>query len=236
MIRQKAIQTLSKVKKTIPEENQLLAKLEDQDDDVRKAAVQAAAKISVTEQNLDAVKQLAGSSNWAAREEAVKLLGRINSQNATNELIGKLGDRDEDVRKEVVVQLSQKSLDEKNIPALARQLTNSDWSVRNDAAKFLGRIDSDSAVMKMIGAMSDHDEDVRKTIFDRLSRRRLGEGHVIALAKQYGSHLWSVRRDVTKLLGKIKSAASLEALQDQLLKETDDDVRNQIIASIRAVK
>lgn len=298
-IRQKAIQALSKTNKTTSEENQLLAKLDDQDEDVRKTAVEAAAKISVSEQHLQTAKQLSTSANWAVRVEAAKLLSRIDSEGSTKELIGKMGDQDEDVRKQVVAQLNQKNLGGQYVPALAQQLTSPNWSVRNDAAKFLGKVDADSAITTLIAAMNDQDEDVRKTIVDQLNKKSLKDSHVASLSGQYkspnwsvrrdvslllgkisgvnsttalikqmndqdedvrntivtqlsnraltnnsvadlnqnfGSQNWSVRRDVAKLLGKIKSPASLDALQDQLTKESDDDVKNQIILSIKAVK
>ena len=57
-----------------------------------------------------------------------------------------------------------------------------------------------------------------------------------ALSQKYQSQNWEVRRDVAKLLGKIKSSESRDALEDQLTKENDGDVKNQIIASIKAIK
>ncbi|MFZ4405430.1 MAG: HEAT repeat domain-containing protein, partial [Pseudobdellovibrionaceae bacterium] len=298
-IRKKAISAISKTSKTTAEENLLIAKVDDQDEDVRKEAVKAVAKISLAAGHLQSVKDLSNSSNWWVRAEAVKLLGRINSQASVKELIGKMDDSDEDVRKQVVSQLGQSNLNDEYVQSFAKQMTSSNWSVRNDAAKFLGKIGSDASLSVLIGAMDDSDEDVRKTVVQQLSKKPLKESMVGALAGQYksqnwsvrrdvslllgkiaglsstnslikqmddsdedvrntivtqltarsltaesvanlkknfSSQNWSVRRDVAKLLGKIKSPSSLEALQDQLTKESDDDVKNQIIASIKAVK
>lgn len=84
--------------------------------------------------------------------------------------------------------------------------------------------------------MNDSDEDVRTKINTILKSRSLTAESVDALKKNFASKNWEVRRDVAKLLGKIKSQSSLEALEDQLTKETDSDVKKQITASIKAVK
>lgn len=235
-IRRKAISALSKTIKTTSEENQLLSKLNDQDEDVRKEAVKASLKISVSVQHLETVKQLSVCSIWSTRAEGVKLLSRINSESSIKELIAKMDDQDEDVRKEVVNQLNQKNLGQQYVSSLAKQLGSSIWSVRNDSAKFLGKIDTDSSTSTLIGSMGDQDEDVRNGIAAQLSGRTLTNESVFDLKNNFSSSVWSVRRDVAKLLSKIKSPASLEALQDQLTKENDEDVRKQIVASIKIVK
>lgn len=230
-IRKKAISALSKTNKTTAEENLLLSKLDDQDEDVRKEAQQASASISVSEQHLAVVKQLSVSQNWTTRREAVKLLSRINSENSIKELIAKMDDQDEDVRKEVVNQLNQKPLGPQHVQFLSQQISSTIWTVRNDAAKLLGKIDSNNAIVVLIISMSDQDEDVRKTIVDQLKKSSLKESHVSLLATKYKSQTWTVRRDVTLLLGKISGLKSTNAMIKQM-DDQDEDVRNGIVAQL----
>ena len=84
--------------------------------------------------------------------------------------------------------------------------------------------------------MNDDDGDVRAKIYSLLASRNMTNDSVAALKKNFTSQNWDVRRDVAKLLGKIKSSDSLNALEDQLTKESNGDVKTQIIASIKAVK
>lgn len=298
-IRKKAISALSKVNLTSAEENQVLSKIDDSDEDVQKAAIVAGAKINVSDKHLETVKELASSQNWATRLEAVKLLSRIDSVNSIKELIAKMDDSDEDVQRQVVVQLNQKSLGPPYVSDFAAQMESPNWSVRNNASKFLGKINANEATLVLIKKMDDSDDDVQKTIVAQLQKKSLNDNHVAPLSSQYKSQNWAVRRDVSlllgkipglnasetlikqmddsdedvrntivsqlsgrqltnasvsslkknfksqnwavrrdvaKLLGKIKSADSLSALQDQLTEEQDEDVRKQIVASIKAVK
>ncbi|MGZ3775184.1 MAG: HEAT repeat domain-containing protein [Pseudobdellovibrionaceae bacterium] len=172
-IRKRAISALAKTRKTPEEENRLLAKIDDQDEDVRKEAIAVAERITMTNANLETIKKLGQSTNWSTRLQAAKLLGRINSKAAVTELILKMDDEDEDVRHVVMTELSKRSLVKENV----------------------------------------------------------GD-----LKKNFLSQKWEVRKNVAILLGKIKSRESLKELQNQLLKETDQDVKNQILISIEAVK
>lgn len=298
-IRSKAISALSKVPKTIAEESLLVSKVGDDDGDVRKVAITAASKISVNNNHLAVVRTLSTNQNWDVRLESAKLLSRINSAESIQSLIGLMNDDDGDVRKQVVSLLQQKTLGEASVADLAKQMKSQNWDVRRDAALFLSKIGSDQALLVLIGKMNDDDGDVRTVIVKELVSKQIKDGFIKALAdnyksqnwdvrrdvsillaknsnfaattalisqmndddgdvrakiysilaarnlsndsvsglkKNFSSQNWDVRRDVAKLLGKIKSPASLEALQDQLTTESDGDVKNQIIASIKAVK
>jgi HEAT repeat protein len=215
---------------------ELIGKMDDQDEDVRKQVVTQLNQKNLGAQYVPSFAKQLTSSTWSVRNDAAKFLGKINADSAIVTLIGGMDDQDEDVHKTIVQQLQDKQLKDSHVAPLSEQYKSQNWSVRRDVSVLLGKIVGLNATNALIKQMDDQEEDVRNTIVVQLSARSLANDSVPSLRKNFSSQNWSVRRDVAKLLGKIKSPSSLDALQDQLTKESDDDVKNQIIASIEAVK
>jgi HEAT repeat protein len=226
-IRRDAIVGLSLTKMTSDEENAVLARIADSDADVRTAAIQAAAKMQLDEQNLSTLEDLQKSGSWDARKQATALLGGIDSPAATADLIARMADSDNEVRNEVMKQLANKPLSAKNVPDLAKQQSSSSWTVRKSAAQLLGKIKDATATKELIAHMDDSDDDVRSEVMRQLSSRALSALSIPDLAKKFSSTSYSVRRNVAVLLGSIDDAAATKELIAHI-DDADDDVRNAV--------
>jgi HEAT repeat protein len=235
-IRKNSVVALSKATLGPSEENALLGMLADSDKDVRAEAVLAASKMKVSEKHIAKVRELAGNSLWETRAQAVSLLARIGTEMAVGILIEKMEDVDSDVRNAVREALSKQTLKESHVAALAAHLKSGNWEVRRAALALIGTINGQTATNELIKALNDSDSDARAEAFQQLYGRKLGSDSVAPLAKQFESDSFEVRVSVAKLLGKIKSKSSVEALKKQLAKETDEDVKTQIKASMKTAK
>lgn len=235
-VRRKAVSALSKAPKSEADENALLGRIDDADDEVRKAATDAAAKFSVTESNLGAITALSRSDNWEARREAAKLLSRVDTAKSVRALIGMMDDADDEVRVVVTTQLRSKTLPESQVGEIAARMSSDNWEVRRNAAQLLGKIGADAATLVLIDKLDDSDDEVRAKITQLLQARTLPASAVGPLKARFASDNWETRRDVAKLLGKIRVPASRSALEDQLARESDDEVKAAIAAALKAVR
>ncbi len=122
-------------------------------------------------------------------------------------------------------------------PIVLKAINNARWDIRAKAFSALSKVSKNkSEENQLIGKVGDSDGDVRNTIMKIPTKKQIKDSYVAVLSQKYQSQNWEVRRDVAKLLGKIKSSESRDALEDQLTKENDGDVKNKIIASIKAIK
>lgn len=233
-IRKRAVSALARVAKlTLEEQNLLLARLDDNDEDVRKAATEANKKFSIEAAHFETVKRLAASSRWTARQEAINLMNRTGTPASLNALINQLDDEDTDVRKTVAAALHGKSLDEQYVPALVAVMNSANWWTRHQVALLLGKIPADRATFALIKKMDDPDVDTRKTITQELGKRYLNENHVRALTLQFKSQNRLVRKDVAGFLGKITSLAASNSLIAQM-EDDEQEVRNTVIVGLLA--
>ncbi len=214
----------------------LIGLMNDDDGDVRKQVVTLLQQKSLGEASVSDLAKQMKSQNWDVRRDAALFLSRIGSDQAVLVLIGKMSDDDGDVRAVIVKELVSKQIKDNFIKALSDNYKSQNWDVRRDVSILLAKNSSLAATTALISQMNDDDGDVRAKIYSLLAARNLTNDSVAALKKNFSSQNWDVRRDVAKLLGKIKSSDSLNALEDQLTKESDGDVKTQIIASIKAVK
>lgn len=216
--------------------SKVIAQMNDSDEDVRKEAFDQLNKQQLGSDMVPSLTSNLSSNNWAVRRDSIKLLGKISGDESTIALIKQMGDTDEDVRAQVGTELGRKKLSEKMINPLVEKFSSNNWAVRKNSAHFIGTISGTQASVALINQMNDSDEDVRKEIMDQLQKRSLSDETVPTLKTNFSSNNWTVRRDIAKLLGKIKGQKSLAALLDQLQVETDSDVKQQISTSIAAVR
>jgi HEAT repeat protein len=184
----------------------------------------------------DDLKQQMKSTNWEVRRESALLLGKIGSDKATLVLIGNLDDSDADVRTAIVSILSKTTIKDSFIQPLSDMYKATDWEVRRNVSTLLAKNTSGAATKSLIAHMGDADSDVQAAINSALENRTLAGDMVDDLKTQFSNNDWGIRQEVAKLLGKIKTKESLAALEAQLAKETDSDVKTQLEKSIQAVK
>jgi len=234
-IRAQAVSAIAKTQLSQSEEILLLGMLADEDSDVFKAASEAAAKIKVAKEHFPKVKQLLASSKWLVRKEAVTLMGRIGTSEAIRELVGRMNDSDSDVRSEVVKILKAKTIGQEHLENMSLHLKDPQWTVRRDAASFIGSIGTEEAIRLLVRALPDSDADVREMIFSQLNKKTLTELQVPGLAEHLASDNWSIRLDTLKLIGKIPGRQTTLILVRQL-KDRDSDVRNLVREILRPRK
>ncbi len=223
-LRRKATLALSKSNMTVVDGSEVLQRLNDPDIAVQKEATEIAQNMPVSDRHLPALRVILVTSRPSARLQAIKVLGRINTDAANLELIQFMNDTDPEVVKEVWHILNHKSLDAACVDALTQKMASSSVLVRKQAAKLLGKIDIDLSIMALIGRLGDSDSDVEKTITAQLMNNSLNNSHVEALAVHYSNQQPQVRVDVSQLLGKIMGFEADGALIKQL-SDSDREVR-----------
>jgi HEAT repeat protein len=210
--------------------------LNDSDEDVRKEAYSQLAKRKLSEESLPELFKLLKSNQWTVRRDALRLVGTIPGELATAALISRMGDSDQDVRSQSMAELKNRALTLAAVAQLDTFASDSNWEVRRNVAVLLGRIDGPKATLSLLNQLGDADQDVRSQVMSIVRERKLTNEMVEPLSRLLAHSNWEVRRDAAFLLGRISSAQSREALISRLAKETDDDVKNQIIASIARIK
>jgi HEAT repeat protein len=214
----------------------LIGMMRDSDDDVRRQVnALLAQKNPGSSSTADFAEQMK-SDNWDVRSQAAVFLGKVGTDQAMLVLINKMDDSDDDVRATIMKQLSAAPMKDSYVHDLSAKYSSENWDVRKNVSILLGKNTSISATKALIAHMDDSDADVQAQIASLLEGRVLPNSVVDVLAKNFSSENWEVRRVVAKLLGKIKSPASSSALEKQLTKESDDEVKTQIISSLKTIK
>lgn len=236
VIRKLGVLAFNNIKDGVDDENKIIAKLSDSDRDVRKAVISVVSKYELSNANLETLTTLGQDSSWGVRNQTVKFISKIDSLEATNELIKKLADTDSDVRKSAYSALGVRQVLAEHTPTLETLLSNNSWGVRKSAVQFLTKIKTVEARNMIISALADTDSDVRNTANQSLSNIQLDDSNVDSLSIVLGNGNWSVRRLAAKYLGNTKSKRALDILIDRLLVETDSDVKTEIKKSISKLK
>lgn len=104
------------------------------------------------------------------RRNAAWLLGQIGGRRAVNPLMDALRDEDEHVRKFAATSLAQ--IGEPAVEQLIEGLTDRKPGVRKMCAFALGKIGDPRAIDPLNHRMEDEDEDVRRFVFQALSKVR----------------------------------------------------------------
>jgi HEAT repeat protein len=154
---------------------------------------------------------------------------------ASNILIGALGDRDYDVAREANTQLQRRKLGESNIEALSLLLKEGNSTARFRVVDLLATIPSDHAVRILIPAMSDKDYDVQRETIKRLDEKQLYASHLDLLAAQLDSRNSTARFAAVRMIGKVGGDKAIELLKDRLVVETDYDVERELKKTIQSL-
>ena len=160
---------------------------EDDDGDVRAAAIDALDQREAVEELITAIvgeEITGGQAEWARAEEltnalssdqpelrmaAANVLGRIGSRSATDDLIQHLDDSDSRVRARIARALGRLE-DKRAVSALAQVLKDQNPEVRRETAEALGRMDGSEALAALLEMLNDPSEAVR-----RIAASSLGE-------------------------------------------------------------
>ncbi|KAM3470248.1 hypothetical protein MY5147_006515 [Beauveria neobassiana] len=156
---------------------QVAGRLDDEDEDVRRAAVWAlGGRSALPDEVLAAVAGRLGDKDSDVRRAAVEALGGRST--LPNELLaamaGRLEDDDENVRSTAVRTLGRRpTLPDKMLAAVAGRLDDEDLTVRRAAVKALDGRSAlpDEMLAAVAGRLGDKDSDVRRAAVEALGGR-----------------------------------------------------------------
>jgi HEAT repeat protein len=157
--------------------------------------------------------------DWQVREVAIEAMGQVGSP-AVETLLKLL--RDWEVRKYAIAALG-KIRDERVLDPLMLQLRNDEF--KDDAIDALVAL-GDPSVEKLIGALRDKDENVRKCAVLALGRIKCGEA-IDPLIEMLGDKDWFTRLTAAAALESIGDERGREAMKP-LLKDPDMVVKMRV--------
>jgi HEAT repeat protein len=197
--------------------------------------------------------------DWAIREEAALLLGRLKDSRAVHPLVSTLKDRDRSVREAAIAALTSigepsveavggcladpdlsvqeaasavlaSIADDRVLEPLLRALASGDWIVRMHAAKALGRLKNPHSVPALIPLLQDKVKAVREETSTALAA--IGEAAIPALVDALRDHEWLVRLHAVEALGKTRSRTAVQPLLAVLFNDADSAVREDAIRAL----
>jgi HEAT repeat protein len=157
--------------------------------------------------------------DWQVREVAIEALGQVGSP-AVETLIKLL--RDWDVRKYAILALG-KIRDERVLDPLMHQLRNDEF--KDDAINALVEL-GEPAVPRLIAALKDKDENVRKSAVLALGRIK-NSAAIDPLIEMLGDKDWFIRLTAAAALESIGDERGREAIKP-LLKDPDMVVKMRV--------
>jgi HEAT repeat protein len=157
--------------------------------------------------------------DWQVREVAIEALGQVGSP-AVDTLLKLL--RDWDVRKYAILSLG-KIRDERVLDPLMQQLRNDEF--KDDAINALVEL-GEPAVSRLIAALKDKDENVRKSAVLALGRIKNSEA-IDPLIQMLGDKDWFTRLTAAAALESIGDERGREAIKP-LLKDPDMVVKMRV--------
>jgi HEAT repeat protein len=197
--------------------------------------------------------------DWAIREEAAVLLGRLKDPRAVSPLVSILRDPDRSVREAAIGALT--SIGAPAVAALGTCLTDSDmsvqeaasaalttiadsraldhlrqalrspnWIVRMHAAKALGRINDLGSVRSLIPLLQDKVKAVREEASSALAA--IGDSAIPALLESLTHQDWLVRLHAVESLGKTKSQDAVVPLLSAMFNDADSAVREDAVRAL----
>ena len=215
----------------------LVTMLGDGDSDVRSAAATALNKFQLSLEELSGLVKLLNSNNYTIRILAVKFMSKIAEQPSTEQMVLTLGDSDSDVRSTTISLLKKRTLADTEVRALQTVAKNNNYSVRVNAAYFLGAIKTENATSALILMIADSDSDVRSSVVTALRGRTFTDDHVQALSGPLNSSInYNIRVTAANFLGTTSSCKARSILVDRLVNESDSDVMNAIKQALQAIK
>jgi HEAT repeats len=186
----------------------------------------------LTDEDLDFVLEALHLPDPAAREVAIRSLGKSANPRAVAPLVALLGDTDRDTREHAVRALG--ALGEGAVEPLIRALADPDWHVRTGAAVALRIIGDTRAIEPLIRSLSDGNRFVRRDAVKSLGRigdRRAVDPLIGALRDQDSG----VRARAAIALGRLADPRARGPLQ-QLAGDPDPDVQIAVREAISKLK
>jgi HEAT repeat protein len=120
--------------------------------------------------------------------------------------------------------------DSRVLAPLIESLKNSDWIVRMQAARALGRINDQASVPHLIPLLQDKVKAVREEASTALAA--IGEPALPALRDATTHGDWLVRLHAVEALGKTKSSLAVEPLLSLLFNDHDSAVREDAVRAL----
>ena len=222
---------LSRPYEVLPKEilNAIVARLEDQDGLVRRAAAEALGRQSVlSEEILNAIVARLEDQDGLVRRAAAEALGRqsVLSEEILNAIVARLEHQDGHVRRAAAEALGRQSvLSEEILNAIVARLEHQDRLVRWAAAEALGRqsVLSEEILNAIVARLEHQDGDVRWAAAKALGRQSvLSEEILNAIVARLEHQDKLVRRAAAKALGR-QSVLSEEILNAIVARLEDQD-------------
>ncbi|KGQ03263.1 Protein SERAC1 [Beauveria bassiana D1-5] len=185
---------------------QVAGRLDDEDEDVRRAAVWAlGGRSALPDEVLAAVAGRLGDKDSDVRRAAVEALGGRST--LPNELLaamaGRLEDDDENVRSTAGWVLGGRlALPDEVLSAVAGRLDDERWYVRRAAVEALGRRSAlpDEVLAAVVGLLDDDNSAVRRAVVETLGGRS-ADKVLAAVAARHNDEDSLVRRAVIQAIG-----------------------------------
>ena len=219
--------------------DKLAERLQDDNRDVREAAVEALVGLGEG-QPAEVIDKLAGrleDGDAYVRRAAVEALGRLGEQlllptEVIDKLAGRLEDGEKDVRRAAVLALGEPG----------ERLWDDNINVRRAAAQALGRLGERlpaEVIGKLAGWLQDDDWEVRRAALSALAgfKKRLPAEVISELVIQlHGTHgvEWALRRAAVEALMGLEEGLSAEVI-DKLAERLQDDNRDVREAAVEAL-
>ena len=197
--------------------------------------------------------------DWAIREEAAMILGRLRDPRAVVPLVSVLRDGDRAVRdaatgallaigepavmtlgacladpvltvQELASSVLAAIADVRVLGPLIKALKSPDWIVRMHAAKALGLIHDAGAVVSLVPLLQDKVKAVREETSTALAA--IGEAALSSLLEALTHTEWLVRLHAVEALGKTRSPDAVDPLLSVLVNDRDRAVREDAVRAL----
>ena len=184
-----------------------------------------------TAADIPALEKHLTTGEWNARRLAIKYLAKIPE--STPVLLNQLNEREQIILNDISSVLDNRPLSVANLQVLEKHLATGSWSTRRLAIKYLAKISESTPVL--LNHLNEREQIILNDISAVLDKRTLTNDHLKILRSRFSGD-WSARRLVARYLGTIKTPESLATLQDLLMIENENTIKNDIIAAMKLIK